>query len=147
MLGSARRIAIATLIVCLGAVWTCPVYCATASMHSQDSQGVPSPTAVVATAHEHHHVSATANHDSTNDDGTTLQSAHRDCCGNCGNVDQALLSTAKPEPSALKAGHLAAAMAVTAGAPVALLRGPASPPLHLPHHGPPSPGSAAPLRV
>ena len=147
MLASPRRIVIAALIACLGAVWTCPGYCATASMHSQDSQGVPSPTAVAMTGHEHHHISSPAGNDSTNGGGGAFQSADRECCGNCGGPEQVLLSPAKPDGSALKAGPLAAAIAATASAPVALLRGPKSPPRHLPHHGPPSLGSATPLRV
>jgi hypothetical protein len=146
MMSSARRIVIAALIVCLGAVWTCPAYCATMSIGSHAHDVAP-PTAAAMTGHEHHHMSSPANDDSTNDGGAALQSAHRDCCGNCGSTDHALLSAAKPQTSVLKASHLAATMPTSASTRAALLRGPASPARHLPHDEPPSLESTAPLRV
>src|SRR5204863_6562770 len=140
-------IVIAALIVCLAAVWTCPAYCATLSMDSHGSHKVATPAPIAMTGHEHHHMSSAANAVSTNDGGAALHSPHRDCCGNCGSSDQALLSAANPEPSALKAGQVAAILPASASTRAALLRGPASPPRHLPHDGPPSVGSAVPLRV
>src|SRR4051812_37266162 len=104
MLASARCFVRAALIACLGAVWTCPAYCAHMSTASDEA---PPPVEVAMTGHQHHHMSSPTNNASAHDGGAAFQSARRDCCGNCGTSDQALLSAAKPETSSWKTGDVA----------------------------------------
>ena len=144
---SARRTAIVALIVCVGAVWTCPASCAAMSMESHHPRNVDRSAAVAMTSHEHHHMSSPVNDDSTNNGDATLRSTRGGCCANCGGSEQALLSAANPKPSAFKSAHIAATIPAGASTCAALRNRSASPPRHLPHHGPPSLGSAIPLRV
>src|ERR1044072_1592421 len=144
MMSSASRITIVALIACVGTAWTCPTYCAAMSMDAHHPRDSHHPHDVDAAApaqmagHEHHHMSSPVNDDSTNRGDAKFQSARGGCCANCGTSEQALLSAAYPKSSGLKGGVVAVAKPASAETHSALLRGPTSPPRHLPHHGPPS---------